>query len=217
MEATTDRLDELLTGAVNPVLPFFERAAPFAEVDAVISKCDPFKSGDFRSGAVGFAGFWREDAIRKFGFSIPCIEAVRAIAAGSPLVEVGAGSGYWTRLLKAAGADVVVTDIGEGQQGNYQITVGEDVTRLSAQDAVKKWPERNVFVSWPSYEMSWAFEMARLIQSGRTLFYIGEGNGGCTADDRFHRLMDREFHEAATIRIPQWPGIHDRLYVMVRK
>jgi len=28
-----------------------------------------------------------------------------------PLVEIGAGSGYWTALLRAAGLDIVATDL----------------------------------------------------------------------------------------------------------
>jgi len=211
-----DRLGELVAGMENPVLPFFERVAPFEEVDAVLVKCDPMRSGDFRSYSVGVNYLWREDAIKKFGFSIPCSEVVEVITKGSPILEVGAGSGYWSRLLRQAGADVVCTDIGEGQHGNYQITVGEDVERISAQDAVRKYPERNVFVSWPSYSMQWAFEMAKEIQSGRTLFYIGEWHG-CTADDQFRDLLSDEFTEAGTVRIPQWPAIHDRLFVMVKR
>jgi hypothetical protein len=54
----------------------------------------------------------RDEAIRQYGFSIPCKEAVEAVATLSPLVEVGAGSGYWSRFLRAAGADIVTTDMG---------------------------------------------------------------------------------------------------------
>lgn len=41
----------------------------------------------------------------------PNAAAVAALAACSPLVEVGAGLGYWARCLRATGADVLALDV----------------------------------------------------------------------------------------------------------
>lgn len=41
----------------------------------------------------------------------PNAAAVAALAARSPLLEVGAGTGYWARCLRAAGADVLALDV----------------------------------------------------------------------------------------------------------
>jgi len=50
---------------------------------------------------------------------------------------------------------------------------------------------------------------------GDTLIYIGEGEGGCTADDMFFDRLD-EWKHIETIDIPQWDGIYDRLSVYQR-
>ena len=41
---------------------------------------------------------------------MPCRAALRALVTRSPLVEVGAGLGYWAALLRAAGAAVAACD-----------------------------------------------------------------------------------------------------------
>lgn len=158
----------------------------------------------------------RELCIRRYSFAIPCVEAVRMLLALSPLVEVGAGSGYWSRLLKEAGADVVSTDI--GKQEGYSLLWGcEGVEELDAVEAVRRHPDRNVFVCWPSYKGAWAADMALEVKPGRTLAVIGEGRGGCTADDRFFDALENGYDEAGSLRIPRWDGIYDALGVHVRR
>lgn len=43
-------------------------------------------------------------------FGIPSEEALEAIAACAPLVEVGAGTGYWSAVLQQRGVDIVAFD-----------------------------------------------------------------------------------------------------------
>jgi hypothetical protein len=158
----------------------------------------------------------REMTIKRYGFSIPTVESVKLIVSYSPLVEVGAGSGYWAKLLKNAGADIVATDI--GKQSDYsKLWMGAQVEQMSADDAVLKWPERNVFVSWPSYDLPWAGEMAAKIRPGKVLVYIGESRGGCTADDGFFKLLEEGFDEVDSMGLPTWFGIHDSLSIYRRK
>ena len=46
----------------------------------------------------------------EFGFGVPSPEVLREIAAYSPIVELGAGSGYWASQLTREGADVIAFD-----------------------------------------------------------------------------------------------------------
>lgn len=51
--------------------------------------------------------------------------------------------------------------------------------------------------------------------AGSTVIYIGEGHGGCTANDAFfdalaHWTVERE------VELPQWWGVHDALTVYRR-
>jgi hypothetical protein len=51
---------------------------------------------------------------------------------------------------------------------------------------------------------------------GEYVAYVGEGDGGCTADDRFHRVLAERWSEVETVPIPQWYGLHDRLEIYRR-
>ena len=158
----------------------------------------------------------REEAVKRYGFSIPCKEAVEAVAALSPLVEVGAGSGYWSRLLRAAGADVVTTDVG-GQPKYSRLWNTEGIDVLEAVEAIKRHSDRNVFMSWPSYDKGWAANVAAEMRSGRHLAFIGESKGGCTADDRFFDILESDFDEGVLVLIPQWEGLHDYLTIYKKR
>jgi len=160
----------------------------------------------------------RDIAVKRYGFAVPCIEAIRVLVSLSPLVEVGAGSGLWSRLVREAGGDIVATDkFGVERDGFSKMWSGEAIERMEASEAVRAFPECNVFVSWPSYCGKWAAEMAALIRPGRSLVVIGEDRGGCTADDDFFDLLDSGYEEVGLLRIPRWPGICDMLTVHVRK
>jgi hypothetical protein len=149
----------------------------------------------------------------EIAFAIPCAEAIAVIAQSPRIVEVGAGTGYWAALLTQTGCDVVATDANQGRTG-YRQKIGYHypVQRLKAVTAVRRHPDRDVLMSWPSYNEGWAVRAARAIAPGRSLYYIGEGSGGCTADDAFFRLMRRDFEEVAECDIPQWDGLHDGLW-----
>ena len=119
-------------------------------------------------------------------------------------------------MLQGAAVDVIPTDI--GKQSDYSVLwCGYNVEKISAVDAVEKYQDRNVLVVWPTYKNPWAFEMAKRIKAGRLLACIGESRGGCTANRDFFNLVDEDFDEVQVVEIPQWSGIHDRLWVYRRK
>jgi hypothetical protein len=158
----------------------------------------------------------RKMAIDAYGFAIPCKEAITALAGLSPLVEVGAGNGYYSRLLRAAGADVVATDAGM-QSGYSKVWKTDGIIQMTAIQAVKAYPDRNVFVSWPSYDEDWATKMALAMKKGRVLGYIGEGRGGCTANRKFFDILASHFETVEELAIPKWDGIHDGLTIAKKK
>jgi hypothetical protein len=47
----------------------------------------------------------RHALVDRYGWAIPTDEAIAALVELSPLVEIGAGRGYWAHLLRQAGAD----------------------------------------------------------------------------------------------------------------
>lgn len=111
----------------------------------------------------------RLKVIDRYGFAIPCTEAINRIECFGPMLEVGAGSGYWSKLVNArtVSGTMIPTDLGlpiADGYGKFWDKTG--IVRMDAVSAVRQWTDRNVFVSWPSCDEGWAARMAKEIQSG---------------------------------------------------
>jgi len=160
-------------------------------------------------------GTWRRyDWTVLFSWAIPNDEAIRTIAAHAPILEVGAGTGYWAWLLRKLDVDVVATDRHEPDQ-HWNGTTWTDVEPLGAVEAVEKHGTgRALLIVWPP--MTTMASDALDAYTGDTLIYVGEPDGGCNADADFHFRIRMEWTEATTVRIPQWWGLHDYLSVYRR-
>jgi len=169
-------------------------------------------------------------ATSAYAWAVPSPEAIEKIAAWSPILEVGAGRGYWAKLLAEAGADVIATDPWAPEDTFYP------VEKLLDTEAVRKHGSgRTLLMVWPPYDMSVAFDALRAFEEvgGRRLVYVGEGSGGCTADDAFHEAVglgsagwrnkegppedNRGWEQTdGDWDLPQWDGIHDSVYYLQR-
>jgi hypothetical protein len=82
---------------------------------------------------------------------------------------------------------------------------------------VKHHPDRALFLCWPSFDDPWAAQ-ALACYAGDLLIYAGEGEGGCTADDEFFKLLEAEWDELEySPRHVTYRGIHDYLTAYRRK
>lgn len=171
-------------------------------------------------GARCVSPFSRRDALcRKYAWAIPSPEALDRIAALGPIVEIGAGTGYWAYLLGEMGVDVLAYDInppGPGSSNHYHKGVDPwtEVLQGGPEQAIYH-PERTLLLCWPPYETPMAYEALRAYR-GNTVVYIGEGEGGCTGDDSFHDLLHTEW-TVEQFDIPTFDWIHDSLHVCTRK
>jgi hypothetical protein len=182
----------------GPIAPFFEAAALIEE---------------------------RTDFVEEFGFAVPTREALDCLAGFSPLLEIGAGSGAWTRLLAMRGANIIATDPGEetfiligmGQRqrrGRWEKHY-HPILPLEGKRAVRRWPDRNVFCSWPSLNQTWLRQAARAMRRGRALIVVRED---AAADDRTWDYIESAFRPAgAPLRLPNWHFLHDWLEAWVKK
>jgi hypothetical protein len=142
-----------------------------------------------------------------YAWAIPNAAAIAAVAREGPILEVGAGAGYWTYLLRQVDVDVVATDPAAPIDPEWS-----PVEPLDASTAVEQYPERTLLVVWPSDGESWAADALRATEA-ETCIYVGEGPGGCTADEGFHRLLREDWHRETVVSIPQYPHAHDDLEV----
>jgi hypothetical protein len=152
-----------------------------------------------------------------FSWAVPTIEALQAIEAHGPIVEMGAGTGYWAKLLRLRGVDVLAYDKhpGQNEQASH-IWTAVRVGTPSVLESEAVSPGRNLLLCWPPYDEPMAYECLEHFQ-GERVFYVGESPGGCTGDEDFHEKLRRDFDVEKSIDLPQWPGIHDYLSVWRRK
>ena len=188
----------------------------------------------------------RETAIREYAFAVPGDAALQAIKDSSPrgVVEVGAGTGYWARVLSFRGVDVAAFDPEPPpSNGNTWFAGVEPWHAVLAGDhcAAGAFPERSLLIVWPTKNETWPVEAldAYYTAGGSTVLYVGEEPGGHTGDAAFHaRLGETQtclacVHGLATepctcsyspqwvrsrlVDIPRWPGFHDRLAIYERR
>ena len=157
----------------------------------------------------------RNEFINRFGFAILDSGAVEFIRPYSPILEVGAGLGYWTHELKQAGMDVVATD--PDTRGRWPgITPWTSVEKLSALDAISKYPGRNLLTSWPDRDDPWAAEALMKFQ-GERVIYVGESDLGCTGTPEMFVILRFKFKPEKCYEIPTFHSMNDRLEVWRRK
>ena len=164
----------------------------------------------------------RHELVQKYSWAIPNKKALQVIKKVSPkgLIEIGAGKGYWANLLMQLGVDVFAYDVDPTESNPYLTMDTPAFTTILKGDSsvAKEFPERSLFLCWPSYNEPWAFEALKnhYDAGGSTLIYIGESNGGCCADEAFFEFAWTNYKCASCIQIPTWFGIHDKLYVFTR-
>ena len=90
-----------------------------------------------------------------FSWAVPSETALALVARYSPLVEIGAGTGYWAHLLRERGADVVAYDIAPpATHENHYHSKRECFfpVQLGSDASVAGHHDRTLFLCWPPYE-----------------------------------------------------------------
>ena len=150
----------------------------------------------------------RKKLIWAYSWAVPSDEAIRALAHHGPLIELGAGTGYWAWLCAQGGGDVLAFDHApEPPPHWYPVKSGGAETLASH-------PGRNLLLCWPSYDDDFALSCLELVQANRVI-YVGEWRGR-TANKAFHDLLEQRFRRIQEVKLPVWPGFHDSLFVYER-
>lgn len=149
----------------------------------------------------------RLNAIHTYSFAIPNEPSLDLIAKFGPIIEIGAGTGYWAYLLVNRGIDVIAID-NDSEKGNPNKYFPEMIIEDGA-NYMKNHAgccDRTLFICWPRC-------IEDFIDSylGTTIIWIGEMDG-CTDD-----MEDKsEWQETHSMVIPTWFGIRDILKVFKR-
>lgn len=188
---------------------------------AYLEKCPDYLEL-LQSGSMQNVVELRDDLVSRYSWAIPTEEALRQIAGLSPIVEMGAGTGYWASLLKKMGADIVAYD--RAPPGSLRSLVSacnpwhvgskqHAKVLHGTPETLKEHSDKTLLLCWPPRG-----PMARQCLKhwkGQNLVHIGEF-GGFTADLRLQDVVQREFRLVATIMLPRWPGVNDMMTIWRR-
>ena len=129
-------------------------------------------------------------------------------AGGGGIVEPGAGGGYWAWQLTQAGADVIAYEPTDPADNKFVTGDGWHPVLRDDHGVTARHPDRSLLLCWPSYGEPWA-AWSLAAYKGNQLFYVGESNGGCCADDDFFSLLNAEWEEVAECPAHvSYSGIH---------
>ncbi len=167
----------------------------------------------------------REEAVVEYAFAVPDSHALDVIASHAPVVEMGAGTGYWAGLLRSRGVDVVAYDLRPGyglsdEGPEARARVYTEVVEGTPADLAAH-PDRSLLLIWPplAHEGDDEEDMSVACLDhwrGRFLLYVGDWNV-FTASAAFHERLRTEMEEVACHVIPQWEDVHDHLWVFERR
>ena len=155
----------------------------------------------------------------KFSWAIPTEEAINRIVKCGPVVEIGAGTGFWAHLITESGGDVVAYDLHPVKNGLNRYHRRKEPTtyftvRFGDPGRVEKHQDRALFLCWPPYSTDMAADSLRLYK-GDCLILVGEDEG-CTAKEKFFNRLHREWDIVDTVTLPQWIGLHDYMTIWKR-
>jgi len=149
-----------------------------------------------------------------YAYAVPDRPALDALAEEGPLVEIGAGLGYWARLLRDLGADVAAYDHEPPGTNSWTadappwtpVALGDD-ERLAAH------PDRTWFVCWPERPGFLPHALRRLRPACVALVTDGPDPSG---SDSLYAALNACYRPARTLDVPRFPGRYDRLTVWQR-
>lgn len=161
---------------------------------------------------------YRDKYIRQVGFARISQDWVNPLArwiGKRKCLEVMAGSGALTYALRELGVKIIATD---DFSWSKPFKPWIKVDNMDCIVAVERFGKEVDFVicSWP-YMDDTAYRLLlkmREVNPKCRMIYIGEGWGGCTANDDFFEIAIEDnvkgFYDAVS-NFSSWDGIHDRI------
>jgi hypothetical protein len=152
----------------------------------------------------------RRELAALLSWAIPADGALGVLSQYAPLVECGAGTGYWAALLHGRGVDVAASDVAPGRRTWTAVRAADSVAAVTASRG------RRLFLCWPPHDDDSASYAAVRAYRGDLLLYLGGGPGGPTGTARFQAELELNWSMVEQVAVPNWPGLQDRLSVYQR-
>lgn len=144
-----------------------------------------------------------------YAYAVPNGPALACLKRFSPIVEVGAGSGYWAMLMRERGVDVSAMDIAppapefSNKANAYHGCVPPwTVVTKGGPQLLAQYPSRTLFMCYAPPDGKMALEALRCY-SGKYLVLVGEW-GGTTHGPEFEAELLRDWMIKERISLPNW-------------
>lgn len=220
------------------VNPLYEIAATFGEVDSFddirkdlkrFSKSNPQLTPYihlildysknvplFKNVSLFTSSILRSCCSRLFSWGVPTPAAITEISSlGNSLIEIGAGTGYWSRLLHETG-NIQVTAY-DNNSWPSMTPLWFDVKRGGARSTNVFNDDYDVLLlCWPPYDTPMAYSALKRFK-GNTLVYCGEYEGGCTGNKSFFNERDTNWKYERSLPSLRWRHIRDSVHVYTRR
>lgn len=126
---------------------------------------------------------------KHFSFSFPSeniINEIKDFVGKNKVLEIGAGRGLHSKLLKDKGVNIISTNK-HNWKGYFT-----NVEQIDYKKALKKYPTNYLLLIWPPYELSddknFSDDILKIYR-GKYLIYIGEDSDGATGSNKFHLIL----------------------------
>jgi len=186
---------------------------------------------------------WRTCLCTYLAWAVPNDDALHCMQQVGPILEIGAGTGYWAWLLAQRGVDIVAYDAVDSHQGHkhrfrHSLVRDGGVEQAGADEH----KGRALFLCWPDIVGDSAADDADRgtfgvdclkAYKGDTVIYVGEIGpdvvhakegwsdpfppGGSSSSAAFQNELHLSFRLKQRVQLPNWPPYNSHLTVWVRE
>lgn len=153
-----------------------------------------------------------------YAYVFPGDSTLAMLAGLGPLVEIGAGTGYWAHRLRSIGVDIVAFDQAplDGERTNRYHSHTRPWTHVEQGDqtVLSGYADRGLFLCWPPLFSSLGDCLT--YYCGDTVAYIGDGGYRTARLDRLHEAFTKV--ATAPVRaLDPYPGVRPQLTIWKRR
>lgn len=141
----------------------------------------------------------RGELTQKFAWAVPNEECVRYLANESknePIIEIGAGNGYWSYNIQKVGGEIIPIDIKDYDDSWTDVIIGSHRSLDSSK--INK-----IMLCWPPAKSPMALKTVKSLKP-QDVYFVGVKNSSITGDTEFHEYLSSNFEAVNEINVPSW-------------
>jgi hypothetical protein len=154
---------------------------------------------------------------QRYAYVFPSDFTLAMLAGLGPLVELGAGTGYWAHRLRSIGVDIAAFDQApvDGERANRYHAPTRPWTRVEQGDqtVLSGHADRALFLCWPPVFSSLGDCLT--YYHGNTVACIGDGGYRTAKLDHLHEAFTK-VATVAVLALDPYPGVRPQLTIWKR-